>query len=163
MEKNCCFILCWILCLLVYFWSSWKMDFVFSRKNITCEILGIWPLIHIKQNLSEYLFCFWKSMLKTDLQKTEIVFLLFQLKTGSDVLGSMAWCCCQNSVQKFTFLNIIYHSRVHFMSSVCSNGECEVTDEAKFLIVGTRYEVLRFWERQRRWQQKRSNLYEPNR
>ena len=53
MEKNCCFILCWWLFILVYFWSSWKMVCCNSRKDITCELTGICTLVHVNNNFSD--------------------------------------------------------------------------------------------------------------
>ena len=60
---------------------------------------------------------FWKSRLKMDVRKTDVEFFKLQLWTGSVILGSMAWGCCQNPVQYCTILNLRSHSRVNFMAA----------------------------------------------
>ena len=51
-EQKNCIILCWWLCILVYFWSSWKMVCGWSSKEIPCNLLGIWTLVHVNHNFS---------------------------------------------------------------------------------------------------------------
>ena len=46
-------ILCWWLCLLVYFWISWKMVCGYFREEIPCELLGVCTLVHVNHTFSD--------------------------------------------------------------------------------------------------------------